>query len=71
MKTLKTMSIWKTDGSRSSMKAVPKYWCQFDVTLSTGDGAIRCGRLHLQPVVVESSLWQGAARYDFARFGLK
>ena len=22
------------------------------------DAAIRCGRLHLQPVVVESSLWQ-------------
>ena len=57
MKTSKTMSIWKT-WSSSSMKAVPKYWWAVWMTLSTGDAAIRCGRLHLQPVVVESSLWQ-------------
>ena len=35
-----------------------KYWWAVWMTLSTGDAAIRCGRLHLQPVVVESSLWQ-------------
>ena len=57
MKTSKTMNIWKT-WSSCSMKAVPKYWWAVWMTLSTGDAAIRCGRLHLQPVVVESSLWQ-------------
>lgn len=53
----KTMSIWKT-WSSSSMKAVQKYWWAVWTTSSTGDAAIRCGRLHLQPVVVELSLWQ-------------
>ena len=57
MKTSKTMSIWKT-WSSSSMKAVQKYWWAVWTTSSTGDAAIRCGRLHLQPVVVELSLWQ-------------
>ena len=57
MKTSKTMSIWKT-WSSSSMKAVQKYWWAAWTTSSTGDAAIRCGRLHLQPVVVELSLWQ-------------
>ena len=40
------------------MKAVQKYWWAVWTTSSTGDAAIRCGRLHLQPVVVELSLWQ-------------
>lgn len=35
-----------------------KYWWAVWTTSSTGDAAIRCGRLHLQPVVVELSLWQ-------------
>ena len=40
-------------------EGVPKYWMGcLDGPYSTGDAAIRCGRLHLQPVVVESSLWQ-------------
>ena len=57
MKTSKTMSIWKT-WSSDVYKRQPKYWWAVWMTLSTGDAAIRCGRLHLQPVVVESSLWQ-------------
>ncbi len=36
------------------------------------DAAIRCGRLHLQPVVAGIEFMAvGAARYDFARFGFE
>ena len=54
MKTSKTMSIWKT-WSSSSMKAVQKYWWAVWTTSSTGDAAIRCGRLHFGFEVARAS----------------
>ena len=35
---------------------------EYLTTLSTGDAAIHCGRLPLQPVVVVSNLWHWVPR---------
>ena len=57
MKISKIMSIWRT-WSNNLMKEVQKNLTVVRMTLSTGDAATRCGRLPLQPVAAELSLWQ-------------
>ena len=61
MMSLLTMNHWKS-WSRNLMQEEPMLPSEYLTTLSTGDAAIHCGRLPLQPVVVVSNLWHWVPR---------